>query len=67
MLQGPVSFDDADRVGITAFYQMHGKFNNDTEIKDTKKHTKNILYILHQPKNILESLSKKLVGTLMIQ
>lgn len=24
-VQGPVSFDGADRVGITAFYQMHGK------------------------------------------
>ncbi|KAL0101970.1 hypothetical protein PUN28_018493 [Cardiocondyla obscurior] len=23
-VSGPVSFDDADRVGITAFYQMHG-------------------------------------------
>ncbi|XP_011637497.1 uncharacterized protein LOC105427462 isoform X2 [Pogonomyrmex barbatus] len=24
-VSGPVSFDDADRVGITAFYQMHGR------------------------------------------
>ncbi|XP_032666047.1 uncharacterized protein LOC116841788 isoform X2 [Odontomachus brunneus] len=23
-VSGPVSFDDADRVGVTAFYQMHG-------------------------------------------
>ncbi|XP_025266425.1 gamma-aminobutyric acid type B receptor subunit 1 isoform X2 [Camponotus floridanus] len=27
-VSGPVSFDDADRVGITAFYQMHGHIMN---------------------------------------
>jgi len=39
-LQGPVSFDDADRVGITAFYQMqcneghHGVLSNGKCNKD---------------------------------
>jgi hypothetical protein len=36
--QGPVFFKDADRVGITAFYQMmHGKFS-DTEPPKLRDH-----------------------------